>query len=256
MSLGGKQGIPCSARRAKPPRGSTSARRQLEESRRGEYGRRAMQRHSEAEDKQTSVEGVTRSCVDARASKRRTVIRSGQRSKRPSQGDPAQDQHSRAGCFEDEAEQSEPGLNVRRPTRADNCASDYRKQDDRLQDDPAFTASSQRRRVHGMMLGPLRRGCRRRSGVRARRPCAPRGRMWRSVSIQPGGLFSPPRSRPARSRSESFFGTAPQVPHRGIKTPANRPRPSPGLASGPSGVALRVNKYPTHGPGVESRRLG
>jgi hypothetical protein len=123
-----------------------------EDRRRGEDERGAMQGKSEAENKETSVKGVTGSCVDARASKCRTVTRSRQRSKRPAEGDPAQDQHPRARCFEHEAEGAEPGLNAGRPARAWDGASDHRDEDDRLQDDPAFSASSQRRRVHGMTL--------------------------------------------------------------------------------------------------------
>jgi hypothetical protein len=160
-----------------------------------------MERQSEAQHKQTAVERVPGSCVDAGASKCRTIAGSRQRCKRPSEGDPAQDQHHRTSCFEREAEHSEPWLNAGRPARPYHGANGHRGEDDRLQNDPPFTATSQRRRVHGMMLCPLRIGCRsvqrqrllgfhpsNRATTARRRARGKRDRLqpWRSCSGQAG----------------------------------------------------------------------
>jgi hypothetical protein len=125
-----------------------------EHARRNEDKRRAMKRQSEAQHKEPSVDGMTGACVDARGSKCRTVTRSRQRGERPSEGDPAEDQDARAGCFEHEADDTEPGLAAVGPARAEDGEGDRRGDDDRLQDDPAFTASAQRRWVHAAMLRP------------------------------------------------------------------------------------------------------
>ena len=91
-----------------------------------------MKRQPEAGDEESTVDGVTGTCVDACASKCRTVTRSRQWSKRPSEGDPARDENSRAGCFEDEADDSEPGLAAVGPTGTEDGADDGRDDNDRL----------------------------------------------------------------------------------------------------------------------------
>src|SRR4029450_10604639 len=91
--------------------------------------RRAMERQTEAGDQESAVDRVTSARVDARALKGRTVTWARKGGKRPSECDPARDDHPPSGCFEHEAGNPEPGLAVMRPVGPDNGASGHRDND-------------------------------------------------------------------------------------------------------------------------------
>jgi hypothetical protein len=159
-----------------------------EESRGCEDKRRAVERQSKEEDEEPAVDGMTCAGVDARGSKCRAITWSRQRSERPTEGYAAHNQNSRAGGFKREPDDSEPGLTVVGPGRADDGTRDRGDNDDRLKDDPAFTASSQSRGIHRPMVRLLRcdgmkmvsfvsgRSSSRHPGSCLRcRPCRPRG---------------------------------------------------------------------------------
>jgi len=108
-----------------------------------------MKRQSETTDEQSAVDRVTGTRIDSCPSKRRTVTWSREWGERRSEGDPAHDEHPYAGRFQHEARESEPRFARLGPAGSDDGAGGGRGDDDRLQDDPAFTASSQRWRVDG-----------------------------------------------------------------------------------------------------------
>jgi hypothetical protein len=118
--------------------------------------RRAVKRQSQEQDEKSAVDGVTCAGVDARGSKRRSVPRSRHRCERRSERYPGHDQKARAGRLEHEPDYSKPGITIVGPGRADDGARDPGDNDDRLKDDPAFSASSQRRGNHRTMVRLVR----------------------------------------------------------------------------------------------------
>lgn len=111
-----------------------------------------MEGHADAGDEQPTVHRVPRSRVDARASQRRAVARARKHGERPSQREPADDDQSKAGGFEEEAGYSQPRRNTEGPARADDGAHRHRDEDDRLEGDPALTASPERGRFAPSLL--------------------------------------------------------------------------------------------------------